>query len=257
MVIIIETIMFDSAVNRELPPGAAYAAYVDGGIGDQPNYHSVSALFPGANVLSIALHADHDAEALDMEKGAATASQFPGWYLRQRGRGVVRPVGYASADPMASLLLPVLAAAGIPRAAVRLWSAHTGVGPHLCGPRSCGAVPVDVDATQWTWNALGRPLDQSLLREDFFATVPGPVPIPTPPWEAILLQALPVLMSGTTGQPVRTVQGLCVARGHAIAVDGTFGAATAAAVRAVQAAARLPVDGIVGPETWPALLDIL
>jgi len=44
-----------------------------------------------------------------------------------------------------------------------------------------------------------------------------------------------------------------VQRRVGVAVDGTFGPMTMAAVQAVQTAAGLPADGIVGPLTWAAL----
>lgn len=56
------------------------------------------------------------------------------------------------------------------------------------------------------------------------------------------------------GDTVRTIQRLLNARqGAGLHVDGYFGAATAAAVRAFQRANGLRVDGIVGPQTWAAL----
>src|SRR3954447_7941863 len=64
----------------------------------------------------------------------------------------------------------------------------------------------------------------------------------------------PVVRRGSSGQPVRSLQYLLLARGRTVAVDGAFGAGTAAAVRAFQRARGLPVDGVVGPATWRALL---
>jgi len=162
--------MYDTALNDQFPAGAAaYAGYVDGGVGDQPNYAYVVRTFPKAEHLSIALFADNNADALDVEPGASAPSDIPGWYARQVARGVQRPVIYASASTMNDSILPVLSQAGIARARTRLWSAHYGLGEHICGPRSCGALSVDADGTQWTSSARGLVLDQSLLLENFFA----------------------------------------------------------------------------------------
>ena len=39
--------MFDTAFSDQFPAGAqAYAAYVDGGVGDQPNYAHIVSAFP-------------------------------------------------------------------------------------------------------------------------------------------------------------------------------------------------------------------
>jgi peptidoglycan hydrolase-like protein with peptidoglycan-binding domain len=64
---------------------------------------------------------------------------------------------------------------------------------------------------------------------------------------------------GTTGPGASTldvpgIQYLLRAHGHAVVVDGAYGPATAAAVSAVQSAAGVPADGIVGPQTWPHLV---
>jgi len=172
--------MFDTAQNDQFPAGAAaYAAYVDGGLGDQPNYAYIVSTFPRAQHLSIALFASNNADCLDVEPGAAVPSDIPGWYARQVARGIKRPVIYASASTMNDEILPVLSQAGIARAKTRLWSAHYGLGEHICGPHSCGQLSIDADGTQWTSSAMGLNLDESLLLDTFFATTPTTDPTVT------------------------------------------------------------------------------
>lgn len=62
---------------------------------------------------------------------------------------------------------------------------------------------------------------------------------------------------GDRGDPVRDIQTRLGALGHPTDDDppGIFGPATEAAVRAFQERRGLPVDGIVGPETWQSLVD--
>jgi hypothetical protein len=247
---------FDSAYNDQFPHGAdAYAAYVDGGIGNQPNFAYIVSAFPHAQHLSIALFPEHNAEALDCEAGAAGTADIPGWHARQAARGIVRPVIYASAYTMDAGVLPVLSAAGIARASVRLWTAHYGMGEHICGPSTCKALRIAADGTQWTSNALGRDLDQSLLLGDFFSTgstVPTQVH-----WTEHIMQQLPTLQQGATGTYVRTVQFQLGEHGHPVKVDGALGPVTGQAVRAFQAASGITADGVVGPaQTWPKLLGV-
>jgi hypothetical protein len=167
--------MFDTALNDQFPSGAAaYAAYVDGSLGNQPNYAYIVSAFPTAQHLSIALFAANNADALDVEAGASVPSEIPGWYARQVLRGITRPVVYASASVMNDAILPALSQAGISRARTRLWTAHYGQGEHICGPGSCGALSIDADGTQWTSSARGLVLDQSLLAADFFAGTSNP-----------------------------------------------------------------------------------
>lgn len=59
---------------------------------------------------------------------------------------------------------------------------------------------------------------------------------------------------GVTGDLARAVQFALNTAGAAIAVDGSFGPATLAAVRAYQTREKLQVDGVVGPLTWRSLL---
>jgi hypothetical protein len=88
---------------------------------------------------------------------------------------------------------------------------------------------------------------------------PAPLP-PSPDWWL----KMPVIRQGATGPAVRTVQGLLVARYYRLGtsgqlhdgIDGVFGPLTDAAVREAQGAARIAVDGIVGPQTWPVLAGV-
>jgi hypothetical protein len=255
--------MYDAEDNAQFPPGApAYASYIDGHGGDQPNYAHVTAAFPGAHHLSIALFASDDADALDVEPGAAVPGQIPIWVARQRARGIARPCLYASVSNMADEILPVLALARIPIASVRLWSAHYGAGEHICGPRSCGDLPVGADGTQWTSGALGRPLDQSVLLDDFFGAIAAP-----PTREVTVQVQLAALAQGSSGQQVRNWQGLLIAHGYGFmlgsvpgttvedgaGVDGDFGPKTAAATEAFKGAKGLTGTGVDGA-TWAAAL---
>jgi cell wall-associated NlpC family hydrolase len=63
----------------------------------------------------------------------------------------------------------------------------------------------------------------------------------------------PKLRQGDRGAAVKTLQSQLNARGASIAVDGSFGPATTKAVRALQSAAGIGVDAVVGPKTWNAL----
>jgi hypothetical protein len=75
-----------------------------------------------------------------------------------------------------------------------------------------------------------------------------------PAWQEELMQTLPTLTTGAVGAFVKTVQGLCAARGYPVTIDGSFGPGTEAAVKHAQAAAGISQDGVVGPLTWPALI---
>jgi peptidoglycan hydrolase-like protein with peptidoglycan-binding domain len=256
-----ELTMFDTAFNDQYPPGAAaYAGYVDGGVGNQPNHAWIVSAFPQAHHLSIALFADRDADALDVESGAARPSDIPGWYARQRRRGIARPCIYANTSTMQASVIPVIQAVPVIRTAIRLWTAHYD-GEHICGPRSCRQLSIDADGTQWTDGAMGLTLDQSLLLENFFGTLP-----PVPEFAEFDMSKLPVLKQGDSDKPgqfwpVRRLQSLMALTGKIngipaaqVSADGVFGPATAAGVRAVQAHYGIAQDGTVGAQTWGVLL---
>lgn len=158
--------MYDSVDVNAIPADAtAVAGYVDG---RWPTFRQLRRFH--AHRLSIAVTASADAACLDVETGDATPGQAPEWVRRQHARGEPRPVIYASRDLIPQVLAE-LAAAHIPRTAIRVWSAHYGAGPHICSGIACGA-PFTADATQHTDHALGRNLDESLLSDHFFPTAP-------------------------------------------------------------------------------------
>ncbi|MDQ8704534.1 peptidoglycan-binding protein [Streptomyces sp. LHD-70] len=64
----------------------------------------------------------------------------------------------------------------------------------------------------------------------------------------------PTLRQGAQGAAVKAAQTLLKARGQSVAVDGKFGPATTSAVKAFQKAKGLGADGVVGPQSWSALL---
>jgi peptidoglycan hydrolase-like protein with peptidoglycan-binding domain len=228
--------MYDSAFNDQFPPGGqAYAGYVDGHVGSQPNYDWATRHFPAAYHLSISV-LGNDADCLDIESGAATVAMAAGWYQRQKARGASRPCFYASASMMNSDLIPAVKAAGIPRASFRLWSAHYTGTPHICGPATCKLLSIPADGTQWTDRKGSLNADQSLLADDFFG-------------------AEPVLVQGMSGAPVAHLQQRLNAQGEKppLITDGLFGNLTLLALKAFQSAHGMIADGVVQPVTWAAL----
>lgn len=69
-------------------------------------------------------------------------------------------------------------------------------------------------------------------------------------WGALII----TVRQGSSGEAVKAAQTALRKHGHNISVDGAFGPATDSAVRAVQSANGLTVDGIVGPQTWQTLI---
>lgn len=97
--------------------------------------------------------------------------------------------------------------------------------------RKEGVVLESIEKT--TWNGYGR-----IRMEDDIARV-----------------ELPILKKGDKGQAVRTVQLVLKDRNYSIgSVDGIFGFKTLNCVKLFQAKKNLKVDGIVGKNTWEALI---
>ena len=84
------------------------------------------------------------------------------------------------------------------------------------------------------------------------APEPAPTPVPTP---GGFMPA--VVRLDSVGADVLALQVILrKCANQAVAVDGTFGPATDAAARNLQAIAGLTVDGICGPKTWAVALQL-
>lgn len=161
-------VMYDSITPATIP---AHASAVGGYVGGSwPDYFEEVKRWPHAQHLSIAVNAEEDAICLDIENGDATPDQAPAWVKRQKARGVWKPVVYHSLSEMGTVLA-ALSANGIHREEVRVWTAHYGQGPHICGPSE--GLTTHADGTQWTSEALGRNLDESLCVDMFFEVATG------------------------------------------------------------------------------------
>lgn len=137
------------------------------------------------------------------------------------------------------------------------WAAHWTSIRHM-EPRS--------QMTQWA--ALGAYDESTALPIlpfwDVLIPPKPPVAAPVIPGTIKPVQVsvtLPEVHEGMAGEVVRTVQVLCGLRGYFPlnsgtpgSPDGIFGPDTDLAVKTVQSGARITVDGIVGPQTWPVLI---
>lgn len=153
-------VMFDDTDIDLIPASARAVAGYTGG--SWPTFFRLAARFPKARLVSIAVRSADRAQFLDIEPGDATVADFPGWWdAHVHARG-----GYCS-ESDAAALVATAEAHGIKREHFVLWTAHVGHGRHICGPKTCGC-PVQADATQWTWTAFGRSLDESFLHPSFW-----------------------------------------------------------------------------------------
>ncbi len=94
----------------------------------------------------------------------------------------------------------------------------------------------------WSW--------QSARAADWSAVARASAPLP----DAVAQTAMASVGVGARGDLVVWIQEHLVSARDPVAVSGDFGLHTELAVEAFQSTHRLAVDGIVGPETWRALL---
>jgi hypothetical protein len=222
--------MYDALDLTAIPTNAQMVGYYPH---DSRTTGSVSRFSASTVLVTIDNHGNHtDCDVLDVEPGAAwpPGTVVDPWLAAKAALGETGTI-YAN-----------LANIGAIRAATKRtffwWAAQWTNAPH--------SVPGSV-ATQYEGAAR---YDLSLVTD---ASWPEPS-TPVDPPEAGAPPRWPDINQGARGTVVKVIQYLLSARGHAVTVDGDFGPGTKAAVAAFQRSAGLPVNGGVGSVTWPKLI---
>ncbi len=265
-----------------LPRGAQQYAGYSTGLGDVPwteqdfQQHA-TALGPCLRIDQDPAASDPTADILDVEAGAATFTDCPWWAKRAladfkaaRRPGQRSPAIYMSASNV-SAVVNALISGGVTSGVglvVANWSLTEA---QALADVLAASGPFPVVGIQFT---DAGPYDVSVFRADWLAAQsgkpkppPAPVPSPIPAWQEALMNKLPVLTEGAEDRQgevfwVHRLQALTRVYGEITntpdaagqAVNGVFDAATAAAVRAVQAHAGIAQDQVVGPQTWGVLV---
>lgn len=245
----------DSTDSAALPAGLSYyAGYTNG---RYANDGPIRSRFPGAVVLAIDVLNAGVGQVLDVETGDAVPADAHGWAAARIGRGVARPIIYASLDIHETRIAP---------GPFLRWTAHWTGRPHVCSPTACGST-ITADLTQYDDKGpAGEHYDRSQLSPAFTAAYPVPAPPPAPappPSSTWSLTVRNIDLSHVTANPLTFVRGPGVRplqlllRQYAVpqlVADGVGGPATSAALAAYQARARLVQDRIAGPATFSSLL---
>jgi peptidoglycan hydrolase-like protein with peptidoglycan-binding domain len=202
-------IMEDDTATVLFTPGCgAYAGYANGSFANMPAVRAYAAS-QNAKAFAYTPYVASNADALDVEPGDATPADAPAGYR------VGLRYFYGSASWI-SLIVSALSAAGFPRDQYKIISAHY-VGPHICGPGTCGYP--QADATQFADNYLGVSLDATAYPADFFGAV-NPYPILPGASGALVVELQKSL--NKWAKPIGLVLPLLP--------DGNFGSLTKAAV---------------------------
>ena len=85
-------------------------------------------------------------------------------------------------------------------------------------------------------------------------TQPAPAQVSEPTETPYVVPEWPLFRKGDSGPEVFAIQHLLRSHGYNLAVDGLFGSETRQQVMNFQLAKNLSTDGIVGPQTWTALI---
>jgi hypothetical protein len=217
--------MYDALDLNAIPANAQMVAYYPH---DSRTTGSVSRFSKSTVLVTIDNQGTHtDCDVLDAEPGAAwpPSAVVDRWLAAKQAQGKTGSV-YAN-----------LANIGEVRAATKRafhwWAAQWTNVPH--------SVPGSV-ATQYEG---GGSYDLSLVTDDNWPKA-APRPPAGPHW--------PTVKEGARGRVVEVIQYLLGAHGHSVAVDGDFGPRTKSAVEAFQRSVGNPVNGDVGSLTWPKLI---
>jgi hypothetical protein len=163
--------MYDTVTLGSVPTAPfALGGYTSG---FWPTYLPLRQRYPQAHTVSIAVTSSHRANCLDVEPGDASPGEAPGWVWVEIHLGVAKPCVYSSYFEFIEEIRPLLQRAGIGRAQIFEWDAD-----YLGCPR----LDATFDATQCTNRALGRNLDESIVKLSFLsiATPPYAAPVPRP-----------------------------------------------------------------------------
>jgi peptidoglycan hydrolase-like protein with peptidoglycan-binding domain len=129
----------------------------------------------------------------------------------------------------------------------------------IFGPQTEAAVRQWQNNLHLTADGVWGPLTEEATNNlfAFLANLPAVQEInPNNPFLQTLNDAVSsVLQSGSTGGEVQILQAGLNGKGYPLVADGVFGPKTDTAVRQFQSDRDLQVDGIVGPQTWQALVS--
>lgn len=150
-------VMGDSITAGHIPGWVQVeAGYVDG------KFQSYYGLNPRKKRLSITAIGLKPADAGDFERGDLKLATAP--RILAKGSWCI----YTSVANVSRLLQIV------PRTRFKLWTAHYGIGAHICNPLCYPGMPTWADGTQWIDHT--NRWDESLLQDNFFSQwAPPPV----------------------------------------------------------------------------------
>lgn len=160
--------MYDSVTLDEIPHEPhAVAAYINGRYTNLAQAHE---RFPHARILSISVEGnDTVADCYDIENGDYHPDQAADLYRIAHAAGVWRPCFYADLSNMPEVKKSLGTIEGLTNADIRLWVAwyettNLAVAANILSQ--------GYDAHQFDQHALGRNLDESVCKSDFFQPAP-------------------------------------------------------------------------------------